>query len=65
MNKSSIILRGVTMNETITFDDLRKLVRKQSGNDNPSIFVCNTAGKEYKIFTVYLDADSNIIFEVD
>ena len=53
------------MSETITFDDLRKLVREESGNDNPSIFVCNTVGKEYKIFTVYLDADSNIIFEVD
>ena len=53
------------MSETITFDNLRKLVREQSGNDNPSIFVHDTAGGEYKIFTVYLDADSNIIFEVD
>ena len=53
------------MNETFTFDDLRMLVREHSGNDNPSIFVYDTVGRKYKIFTVYLDTDSNIIFEVD
>ena len=50
------------MSETITFDDLRKLVREQSGNDNPSIFVCNTVGKEYKIFLdteYYKDINNN------
>ena len=53
------------MNETFTFDDLRTLIREHSGNDNPSIFVYDTAGGKYKIFTVYLDEESNIIFEVD
>ena len=53
------------MNETFTFNDLRTLVREHSGNDNPYIFVYDTAGGKYKIFTVYLDADDDIIFEVD
>ena len=53
------------MNETFTFDDLRMLVREHSGNDNPSIFVYDTAGGRYQLFTVYLDVESNIIFEVD
>lgn len=51
--------------EVLKYEDLKNLVREHSGNDNPSIFVYDTAENKYKIFTVYLDKDSNIIFEVD
>lgn len=51
--------------ELLKLEDLKKLAYEYSGNDNPSIFVYDTAGNEYKIFTVYIDNDGDIIFEVD
>lgn len=53
------------MTDLLYFEDLKRLVYEHSGNDNPSIFVYDTAGNEYKIFTVYIDNDGDIIFEVD
>lgn len=58
-------LIGDIMTDLLYFEDLKRLVYEHSGNDNPSIFVYDTAGNEYKIFTVYIDNDGDIIFEVD
>jgi len=49
----------------LSFDDVKKLVVEHSGNDNPGIFIVDKiTGNPIEKFTVHIDDDGDIIFEV-
>lgn len=48
----------------ITIEELLDIART-SGNPNPSIFVYNAEGDNYRILTAYKDLEEDIIIEVE